>query len=57
MPDELIDATGVVGTPTECRERLEAYGQSGIALPSISPFGRGPGGKQRVMEAIKACAP
>ncbi len=57
VPDELIDATGVVGTPTECRERLEAYGQSGIALPIISPFGRGPGGKQRVMEAIKACAP
>ena len=57
VPDELIDATGVVGTPTECRERLEAYGQSGIALPIISPFSRGPGGKQRVMEAIKACAP
>ena len=57
VPDELIDATGEVGTPTECRERLEAYGQSGIALPIISPFGRGPGGKQRVMEAIKACAP
>ena len=40
-----------------CRERLDAYRESGIALPIISPFSRGPGGKERVMAAIRACAP
>ena len=57
VPNELIASTGVVGTPTECRERLEAYRRSGIALPIISPFSRGSGGTSRVIEAIKACAP
>jgi alkanesulfonate monooxygenase SsuD/methylene tetrahydromethanopterin reductase-like flavin-dependent oxidoreductase (luciferase family) len=57
VPDALIDATGVVGTPAECRARLEAYRRSGIALPIISPFSRGPHGKLRALEAIRACAP
>jgi alkanesulfonate monooxygenase SsuD/methylene tetrahydromethanopterin reductase-like flavin-dependent oxidoreductase (luciferase family) len=57
VPDALIDTTGVVGTPAECCERLEAYRRSGIALPIISPFSRGPNGKQRALAAIRACAP
>ncbi len=57
VPDALIDATSVVGTPAECQARLEAYRRSGIALPIISPFSRGPHGKQRALEAIRACAP
>jgi alkanesulfonate monooxygenase SsuD/methylene tetrahydromethanopterin reductase-like flavin-dependent oxidoreductase (luciferase family) len=57
VPDALIAATGVVGTAAECRERLAAYRHSGIALPIISPWSRGPQGKQRAIEAIKACAP
>jgi alkanesulfonate monooxygenase SsuD/methylene tetrahydromethanopterin reductase-like flavin-dependent oxidoreductase (luciferase family) len=57
VPDALIATTGVVGTPTECRERLEAYRRSGIALPIISPYSRGADGKQKVMDAIRACAP
>jgi alkanesulfonate monooxygenase SsuD/methylene tetrahydromethanopterin reductase-like flavin-dependent oxidoreductase (luciferase family) len=57
VPDAMIDATSVVGTPAECRARLEAYRRSGIALPIISPFSRGPHGKQRALEAIRACAP
>jgi alkanesulfonate monooxygenase SsuD/methylene tetrahydromethanopterin reductase-like flavin-dependent oxidoreductase (luciferase family) len=57
VPDALIAATGIVGAPTECRERLEAYRHAGIALPIISPFSRGPNGKQRALEAIRACAP
>jgi alkanesulfonate monooxygenase SsuD/methylene tetrahydromethanopterin reductase-like flavin-dependent oxidoreductase (luciferase family) len=57
VPDALIAATGVVGTAAECRARLAAYRQAGIALPIISPFSRGPQGKQRAIAAIKACAP
>jgi alkanesulfonate monooxygenase SsuD/methylene tetrahydromethanopterin reductase-like flavin-dependent oxidoreductase (luciferase family) len=57
VPDALIAATGVVGTPAESRERLAAYRHAGLALPIISPFSRGPHGKQHVIDAIKACAP
>jgi alkanesulfonate monooxygenase SsuD/methylene tetrahydromethanopterin reductase-like flavin-dependent oxidoreductase (luciferase family) len=57
VPDAMIEATGVVGTPAEVRARLAAYRRSGIALPIISPFTRGPEGKQRALEAIRACAP
>jgi len=57
VPDELIEAMGVAGTPEECRERVEAYRRSGIALPIISPLSGGPQGKVGVVEAIRACAP
>jgi 5,10-methylenetetrahydromethanopterin reductase len=57
VPDELVQALGVVGTPAECRERIATYRQSGITLPIIFPVGGGPEGKQRVMETIRACAP
>lgn len=56
VPDALVDAVAVAGTPEECRRRVEAYRASGIALPIISPR-RGPGGAQLVRDAIRACAP
>ncbi|MGE0681587.1 MAG: LLM class flavin-dependent oxidoreductase [Candidatus Binatia bacterium] len=57
VPDELIQALGVAGTPAECRERIAAYRQSGIALPIIFPLGDGPNTKQQVMDTLRACAP
>jgi alkanesulfonate monooxygenase SsuD/methylene tetrahydromethanopterin reductase-like flavin-dependent oxidoreductase (luciferase family) len=57
VPDELIQALGVAGTPAECRERIEVYRQSGIALPILFPLGGGPNAKQQVMETLRACAP
>ena len=39
------------------RERIEAYRQSGIDLPILSPFARGPGAKARFEAVIRACAP
>ena len=57
VTDEMIAATGVAGQPAECRERLEAYRASGLDLPIISPFARGPGAKEKFMAAIEACAP
>jgi probable F420-dependent oxidoreductase len=57
VSDELIDATSVVGTPAECRERVEAYRRSGIDVPILSPFARGPGAKAKFEAVIRACAP
>ena len=57
ITDAMIDATAVVGTPGECRDRIEAYRQSGIDLPIISPFARGAGAKATFEAAIRACAP
>jgi len=57
VTDEMIAATGVAGTPAECRDRLEAYRESGLDLPIISPFARGDDAKERFLAAIEACAP
>jgi alkanesulfonate monooxygenase SsuD/methylene tetrahydromethanopterin reductase-like flavin-dependent oxidoreductase (luciferase family) len=53
----MIDATSVSGTPEQCRSRIEEYRQSGIDLPIISPFARGPDAKAHFEVAIRACAP
>jgi alkanesulfonate monooxygenase SsuD/methylene tetrahydromethanopterin reductase-like flavin-dependent oxidoreductase (luciferase family) len=57
VSDEMIDATSVSGTPEQCRARIEAYRRSGIDLPIISPFARGPDARSRFEAAIRACAP
>ncbi len=57
VTDAMIDATSIAGTPEQCREQLEAYRQSGIDLPIISPFARGADAKATFEAAIRACAP
>ncbi len=57
VSDAMIDATCIAGTPEQCRTRLEAYRQSGIDVPIISPFARGPDAKARFEATIRACAP
>ena len=57
VPDAMVQALGIAGTAAECRARVDAYRQSGIKLPIIFPVGGGPDGKQKVMNAIRACAP
>ena len=57
VTDEMIAATGIVGTPAECRDQLAAYRASGLDLPIISPFARGPDARRRFLAAIEACAP
>lgn len=57
VSDAMIDATSVAGTPAQCRERIEAYRQSGIDLPILSPFARGPDAKAAFEAVIRACAP
>jgi hypothetical protein len=57
VPDDMVQALGIAGPAAESRERVEAYRESGIQLPIIFPVGGGPDGKEKVMEAIRACAP
>ncbi len=57
VSDAMIDATSIAGTAAQCQDRLAAYRQSGIDLPIISPFARGPDTKSRFEAAIRACAP
>lgn len=57
VTNEMIDATSIAGTPEQCRERVEAYRQSGIDVPILSPFARGPDAALRFEAAIRACAP
>ena len=57
VTDEMLTATGIAGTPAECRDRIEAYRDSGLDLPIISPFARGADAKERFLAAIEACAP
>lgn len=57
VPDVLVDAVSVAGTPAEVRARVEAYRAEGLALPIISPRVGGPDAKVQAMEAIRACAP
>ena len=57
VSDALIDATSIAGTPEECRRRIEEYRQSGIDLPILSPYARGPGARARFEAVIRACAP
>jgi alkanesulfonate monooxygenase SsuD/methylene tetrahydromethanopterin reductase-like flavin-dependent oxidoreductase (luciferase family) len=57
VSDALIDATSIAGSPEQCRDRIEAYRLSGIDLPILSPFARGPGAKASFEAAIRACAP
>ena len=57
VPDDLIDAVALAGTPETCRERIEAYRRAGLALPIISPRVSGSDGVHMAMAAIRACAP
>jgi alkanesulfonate monooxygenase SsuD/methylene tetrahydromethanopterin reductase-like flavin-dependent oxidoreductase (luciferase family) len=57
VPDALIDAVALAGTPDTCRERLAGYRRAGLALPIVSPRVPAAGGKAMAMAALRACAP
>jgi alkanesulfonate monooxygenase SsuD/methylene tetrahydromethanopterin reductase-like flavin-dependent oxidoreductase (luciferase family) len=57
VPDELIDAVALAGTPDTCRERLAAYRRAGLALPIVSPRAAGPEARRTAIAAIRAFAP
>ena len=57
VPDELIEAVALAGTPDTCRARVAEYRGAGLALPIISPRASGPHAKAMAMAAIQALAP
>jgi probable F420-dependent oxidoreductase len=57
VPDAMIEATCIVGTPERCRASVAAYRQSGVDVPILSPFARGTDAKARFETALRACAP
>jgi alkanesulfonate monooxygenase SsuD/methylene tetrahydromethanopterin reductase-like flavin-dependent oxidoreductase (luciferase family) len=57
VPDALIDAVALAGTPDTCRQRLAAYRHAGLALPIVSPRAAGADARRMAMEAIRAFAP
>jgi len=57
VSDALIAAISAAGTPQDCRASVEAYRDSGIALPIVSPRASGPDAKATALAALRACAP
>ena len=66
MPAAMIERIALVGTPEECRERIQEYRRAGITLPIVSPRASGmdllpsrsaKDFKRQAMDVIRACAP
>jgi 5,10-methylenetetrahydromethanopterin reductase len=57
VSEALIDATGIAGTPEQCRARIEEYRAAGLDLPILSPYARGPNSRAHFEAVIRACAP
>ena len=57
VPDRMLSAVSIIGTPDDCKQRLEDYRRAGVTLPIISPRSSGTNAKEEVMQVIRACAP
>ena len=61
IPDELADATSLVGTEAQVRERIEAYDRIGVDRLIVSPIQPDPAQRshtlQRLAEIVGAAAP
>jgi alkanesulfonate monooxygenase SsuD/methylene tetrahydromethanopterin reductase-like flavin-dependent oxidoreductase (luciferase family) len=57
VPDAMVDAVTLAGTPEECRDRLASYRAAGLDLPIISPRPAGANPRASVLDAIRALAP
>ena len=52
IPDELADATSLVGTEDQVRERIEAYDRIGVDRLIVSPIQPDPGEREHTLERL-----
>jgi alkanesulfonate monooxygenase SsuD/methylene tetrahydromethanopterin reductase-like flavin-dependent oxidoreductase (luciferase family) len=57
MSNDLIDASGVAGTPEQCRAKIKEIHASGIDVPLIAAFATGEVAQEEIEAVIRACAP
>lgn len=57
VPDDLVQAVALVGSPARCRERLAQYREAGVGLPIVTPRVADGGGVAAVKDIILACGP
>ena len=57
VPDQMVNAIAAIGTPEECKQRIEEYRRAGATLPIIAPRFSGQGAKEQIMAVIRALAP
>ena len=47
VPDALVDAVALAGSPAQCRERIAQYRDAGVTLPIVTPRIVAGGGRGR----------
>lgn len=52
VTDDMLDRIGILGSATECRERIEAFRAAGVTTPMVSPFFPDPDVMWRTFEAL-----
>ena len=57
VSDALIDASGIAGTPEQCRAKIEEIRASGIDVPLVAAFATGEVAEEEISAVIRACAP
>jgi alkanesulfonate monooxygenase SsuD/methylene tetrahydromethanopterin reductase-like flavin-dependent oxidoreductase (luciferase family) len=57
VPAGLLDEMSLIGSQEEVRARIQAYRETGITLPIISPSVEREGGVEQALATIRACAP
>jgi probable F420-dependent oxidoreductase len=57
VPDALVEAVALVGPAEDCRARLAAYREAGLALPIVTPRVDGPDALTQALAVVRAMAP
>lgn len=57
VPDSMLRSIAIVGSPDECRDRIEIYRDAGVTLPIIAPRASGANAAQKAKAITRALAP
>ena len=56
IPDELVDATALVGTESEVADRIERYGEAGVDRLIVSPISPEPDQRLHTVQRLAELA-